>query len=159
MKLIKIRKGEKSDLPCILNLIKELAQYENALDKVDIGIQELEIDGFSKNPLFYFLVAEINSNIVGMAFYYIKYSTWTGKCLFLEDFIVTKKFRRQGVGEKLFNEIILIAKKLKMNRIMWQVLNWNKPAINFYKKYNSDISDNWLDGKITKKQIENFTLK
>ena len=94
-----------------------------------------------------------------MAFYYIKYSTWTGKCLFLEDFIVTKKFRRQGIGEKLFNEIVLIAKKLKMNRIMWQVLNWNKPAINFYKKYNSDISDNWLDGKITKKQIENFTLK
>ena len=156
--MVKIRKGEKEDLPFILDLIKELAECENALDKVSIGVQELENDGFSDKPLFYFLIAEINSKIVGMAFYYIKYSTWKGKCLFLEDFIVTKKFRSQGIGKKLFEEIIRIAKKLEMNRVMWQVLDWNSEAINFYKKYNANISDEWLDGRLTKEQLQKFTL-
>ena len=156
--MITIRKGKKEDVPFILDLIKELAEYENALDQVSIDIKELENDGFGENPLFYFLVAEKNSKIVGMAFYYIKYSTWKGKCLFLEDFIVTKKLRRQGIGEKLFEEIIRIAKKLEMNRVMWQVLDWNKLAINFYKKYNAQISNRWLDGKLIKSQIDTFKL-
>ena len=156
--MIKIRKGKKSDIPFVLDLIKELAKYENALDKVSIGVKELENDGFGNKPLFYFLIAEINSNIVGMAFYYIKYSTWKGKCLFLEDFIVTKKFRRKGIGEKLFKEIIRTAKKLEMNRVMWQVLDWNTPAINFYKKYNASISNDWLDGRLTKEQIKKIIL-
>ena len=156
--MIKIRKGRKGDLPFVLSLIKELAKYENAEDQVSIGVKELENDGFGDKPLFYFLIAEINSEMVGMAFYYIKYSTWKGKCLFLEDFIVTKKFRRKGVGEKLFEEIIRISKKLDMNRVMWQVLDWNYEAINFYKKYNANISNEWLDGRITKEQMKKIRL-
>ena len=156
--MIKIRKGQKADVPFVLDLIKELAKYENALDKVSIGVKELENDGFGNKPLFYFLIAEINSNIVGMAFYYIKYSTWKGKCLFLEDFIVTKKFRRSGVGKKLFEEIIRTAQKLEMNRVMWQVLDWNTPAIIFYKIYNASISNDWLDGRLTKEQIKKIIL-
>ena len=156
--MIKIRKGKREDLPSIMALIKELAEYENSVDKVNITIEELEHDGFRENPLFSFIVAELKNEIIGMAFYYIKYSTWEGKCLFLEDFIVRKKYRSKRVGSKLFESIIKIAKKTNMNRIMWQVLSWNKPAIYFYKKYNAEISAEWLDGKITKRQIENFNL-
>tara|TARA_B100001741_G_scaffold285567_1_gene261839 strand:- start:90 stop:551 length:462 start_codon:yes stop_codon:yes gene_type:complete len=153
--MINIRKGEKDDLPFVLELIKELADYEKCLHKVNVQISDLEKDGFGHNPLFYFLVAEKDTQIIGMALYYIHYSTWDGKCLFLEDFIVQKKFRRKGVGKLLFNKIIDIAKKKKFNRVMWQVLNWNKTAINFYKKYNAEISDNWLNGRLTKNQIIN----
>jgi len=154
--MINIRKGEKADLPFILKLIKELADYENALHKVHINISDLEQDGFGKKPLFYFLVAEKNNKIIGMALYYIKYSTWEGKCLFLEDFIVQKEFRRNNVGKLLFDNIIKIAQKNQMNRIMWQVLGWNKLAINFYKKYNANISDEWLNGQLNKDQIVKF---
>ena len=95
---MKIRPGIKSDLPIILNLIKELAHYEKSLDKVLITLEDLEKDGFGKNPLYWILVAEIETEIVGMAFYYIRYSTWSGKILYLEDFIVKETFRRKGPG-------------------------------------------------------------
>ena len=156
--MIKIRKGEKDDLPFILSLIKELADYEKSSHKVHVQITDLEKDGFGHNPLFYLLVAEKETQIIGMALYYINYSTWDGKCLFLEDFIVKKKFRRNGVGKLLFEKILEIAKKRKLNRVMWQVLNWNKTAINFYKKYNAEISDSWLNGRLTKNQIQQFKL-
>ena len=93
-----------------------------------------------------------------MALYYIKYSTWKGKCLFLEDLIVSKTYRRLGVGSKLFEAIIKTAKTTHMKRIMWQVLDWNQPAIKFYKKYNAHISSNWLDGKLIKSQINAHQL-
>ncbi|MBF25851.1 MAG: GNAT family N-acetyltransferase [Flavobacteriales bacterium] len=151
-----IRKGKKKDLPFVLGLIKELAKYENALDEVSITIKELENDGFNEYPNYYFLVAEKDTEIIGMSFYWIRYSTWKGKFLFLEDFIVKKEYRRQGVGKELFNATIKICKKLNLNGMCWQVLDWNNPAINFYKKYNADISKIWLNGKLTKKQIEQF---
>ena len=156
--MIKIRKGTKSDLPFVLDLIKELADYENALSEVDISLQQLEKDGFGEKSVFSFIVAEKNNTIIGMALYYIKYSTWKGKCLFLEDLIVNKKHRRSGVGQRLFEAIINTAKKTNMNRLMWQVLDWNEPAINFYKKYNAQISNTWLDGKLIKSQIDAFQL-
>tara|TARA_B100000579_G_C22666686_1_gene773582 strand:- start:100 stop:570 length:471 start_codon:yes stop_codon:yes gene_type:complete len=154
--MIKIRKGEKSDLKQVIKLIRELAEYENAIDKVKINIGDLEKDGFSKKPLFSFIVAEIRNQIIGMAFYYTNYSTWEGKCLFLEDLIVTKKHRSQGVGSMLFKSMIEIAKKNQANRMMWQILNWNTPAIEFYKKFNAQVSDEWLNGKLNKDQIERF---
>ena len=154
--MIKIRKGQKADLPIILNLIKELADYENALDKVSITLEQLELDGFGNHPYYYFLVAEKNKMIIGMSFYWIRYSTWKGKFLFLEDFIIQEKYRRTGVGEALFNETIRICQNLQLQGMCWQVLDWNTPALNFYKKYNAEISGKWLNGMLTKEQITAF---
>ena len=151
---ITIREGLKTDLPTVLKLIKELADYENALEQVSITIEELENDGFGKHPWFWFLVAEQKDEIIGLSFYWIRYSTWKGKFLFLEDFIIKDKYRRQGIGSKLFEATIKICQKLELNGMIWQVLDWNTPAIDFYKKYNADISKDWLNGKLTKKQIE-----
>ena len=151
---IKIRKGVKTDLPSVLKLIKELADYENAKDQVTITLDNLEQDGFGHHPWYWFLVAEKEDEVVGLSFYWIRYSTWKGKFLFLEDFIIKDEYRRQGVGSKLFEETIKICQKLKLNGMIWQVLDWNTPAIDFYKKYNADISSGWLNGKLTKHQIK-----
>ncbi len=151
-----IRKGVKKDLPSVLELIKELADYENSKEEVTITLQDLENDGFGDRPWFWFLVAEKNNKIVGLSFYWIRYSTWKGKFLFLEDFVIKEESRREGIGSKLFEETIKICKKLNLNGMIWQVLDWNTPAIDFYKKYNAEISKEWLNGKLTKKQIENI---
>ena len=154
--MITIRKGKKKDLPYILKLIQELAQYEDSIEEVSITLEELQDDGFCENPLYYFLVAEADNQIIGMCFYFIRYSTWKGKFLFLEDFIVTKEYRRRGVGNKLFNATIKICKELNMKGMCWQVLDQNTPAIQFYKKYNAEISCDWLNGKLTKGQINHL---
>ena len=149
-----IRKGIKKDLPSILRLIKELADYENSLEEVTITLEDLENDGFGNHPWYWFLVAEKNNQIIGLSFYWVRYSTWKGKFLFLEDFVIKEEYRRQGIGSKLFEETIKICQKLKLNGMIWQVLDWNTPAIDFYKKYNADISSGWLNGKLTKHQIK-----
>ena len=151
---LKIRKGVKTDLPSVLKLIKELADYEKAKDQVSITLRELEEDGFGEHPWYWFLVAEKNNKIIGLSFYWIRYSTWKGKFLFLEDFVIKEEYKRQGIGSKLFEETINICKKKKLNGMMWQVLDWNTPAIKFYKKYNADISKEWLNGKLSKSQID-----
>ena len=150
---IVIRKGEKKDLTSVLSLIKELANYENALQEVHITLEELEKDGFGTTPYYSFLVAEHKNNIIGLSFYFIRYSTWKGKFLFLEDFIIKNIYRNQGIGSLLFKETIKICKKLECNGMMWQVLDWNTPAIKFYKKHNAKISSKWLNGILTKEQI------
>tara|TARA_B110000467_G_scaffold133328_1_gene129031 strand:+ start:186 stop:674 length:489 start_codon:yes stop_codon:yes gene_type:complete len=150
---ISIRKGIKKDLPQVFALIKELAEYENALQEVTITLDELENDGFSNQPLFQFLIAEKENELVGLSFYYIRYSTWKGKFLYLEDFVVKESFRGNSIGTLLFEETIKICKSEKYQGMTWQVLDWNTPAINFYKKYNSEISSTWLNGKLTKEQI------
>ena len=155
---ITIRKGVKTDLSAVLGLIKELAEFENARDQVTITLEDLEKDGFGENPWYWFLVAEKGNKIVGLSFYWIRYSTWKGKFLFLEDFVIKEEYKRQGIGSKLFEETIKICKKLNLNGMIWQVLDWNTPAINFYKKYNADISKDWLNGKLTKKQINEIGL-
>ncbi|MEC9209415.1 MAG: GNAT family N-acetyltransferase [Bacteroidota bacterium] len=151
-----IRKGLKKDLPAVLNLIKELADYENAIEEVTITLDDLERDGFTNHPWYWFLVAENKHKIVGLSFYWIRYSTWKGKFLFLEDFIIKEEYRRYGIGSKLFEETIKICQELNLNGMIWQVLDWNTPAIDFYKKYNANISATWLNGKLTKKQIDEF---
>ena len=153
---IKIRKGKKKDIAEILKLIKELAEYEKSLFEVTITEKQLLEDGFGKNKCFQFLVAEHNKKVIGLSFYWIRYSTWKGKFLFLEDFVVSEEFRRKGVGTKLFEETIKISNKLKTNGMIWQVLEWNTPAINFYKKYKASISSQWLNGKLNKSQIDSF---
>jgi len=154
--MIKIRKGKKSDLPEILELIKELADYEHALNEVSVTLKQLELDDFGNNPAYYLLIAEKDDDIVGMAFYWTRYSTWKGKMLFLEDFIIRKNHRRLGIGTALFNGLIDVCQKEDFNGMCWQVLDWNTSAINFYKKYNAEISGKWLNGKLSKSQILSF---
>ena len=152
-----IREGIKKDLPQVLELIKELADYEGALEQVTLTLEDLEKDGFQEYPYYKFLVAENKKEIIGLSFYWIRYSTWKGKFLFLEDFVIKKHYRRKGVGGLLFEETIKLCKKLNMNGMCWQILDWNTPAINFYKKYNAKISNDWLDGKLTSEQISYLT--
>jgi GNAT superfamily N-acetyltransferase len=154
-----IRKGLKTDLAQTLNLIKELAIYEKAPNEVTVTIQEMEEDGFGKNPIFNFFIAEIENKIVGIALYYIKYSTWKGKCVFLEDIIITESFRQQGIGKKLFDEVAKVAKEMNAPRMEWQVLDWNEPAIKFYQKINSNFDNEWINCKLTKEQIQEYKVK
>lgn len=145
---MKIRKGTKSDLPKALELIKELALYEKAPDEVVNTLEMMEEDGFGKNPVFGFIVAEENDEIYGMSMYYWRYSTWKGKRIYLEDLIVTESKRGSGTGKLLFEETIKIGKEEGATGMMWQVLDWNEPAINFYKKYDAVMADEWLNCNI-----------
>ena len=155
---IQIREGVKEDLPSVLGLIKELADYENSLEEVIITLEQLESDGFGNHPWYWFLIAEKDNEIIGLSFYFIRYSTWKGKFLFLEDFVIKSKYRRQGIGSKLFEQTINICKKRGLNGMIWQILDWNNAAIEFYKKYNADISKEWLNGKLSKNQIDKILI-
>jgi len=156
---IDIRKGIKKDLPQVLALIKELADYEKSLHQVDVTLEQLEKDGFDGHPHYYLLVAEEKEEIIGVCFYFIRYSTWKGKVLFLEDFVVKEEYRRKGIGGMLFEETIRIANKENMDGLHWQVLDWNTPALNFYKKYNASISSTWLNGRLDKEQINKLEIR
>ena len=154
-----IRKGTRTDLPAVLDLIKELAEYEKALGEVSISLEELEVDGFGTHPEYWFLVAEVDGEIVGISFYYIRYSTWKGRFLYLEDLVVKEAYRRKGVGAALFEETIRVAQEIKVNGMTWQVLDWNTLAIDFYKKYSAHLDDGWINGKLVKEQITDFRFK
>ena len=142
----KIREGKREDLPAVLKLIRELAKYEKAEEEVTITLEQLEKDGFGADPLYYFMVAEKEGDIVGLSFYYYRYSTWKGKRLYLEDIIVTERERGQGIGRALFRNTVKEAVKGDCTGIMWQVLSWNEPAINFYKKHiGAQLDDEWIN--------------
>ena len=151
-----VRKGTKDDVPSVLALIKELALYEKAPQEVTITLEELTEDGFGPHPIYGLFVAEWNDEIVGIALYYEKYSTWKGRCLYLEDIIVTESRRGSGIGHALFQAVIGVARQRNSARMEWQVLDWNELAINFYKKYNAELDPEWLNGKLTRKQIQEF---
>ncbi|MCW3075882.1 MAG: N-acetyltransferase [Bacteroidetes bacterium] len=151
-----IRKGVEADLSQVLYLIKELAHYEKAPDEVEVTHEEMHNWGFGKDKIYEFFVLEKETKIIGMALYYYKYSTWKGKCLFLEDIIVTESERGAGYGKLLFNEVAKVAKYEKVRRMEWQVLEWNTPAISFYKKYDSVIDPEWMNCKLTFEQLQNF---
>lgn len=147
--MITIRKARKKDLSSILLLVKELATYEKAANEVKVTVKELERDGFGKKKVFDCFVAEAPGNkIVGIALYYVKYSTWKGRCLYLDDIIVTESMRGKKIGKKLFDEVVAVAKKMKVRKLEWQVLNWNEPAINFYKKYSTVFDKEWTNCKL-----------
>jgi len=151
---INIREGKKEDLPRALELVKELALFERAPDQVINTVSQMEIDGFGAHPIFGFFVAETENGIVGLSLYYWRYSTWKGKRLYLEDIIVTESERGNGIGKKLFDRTLQHALDEKCSGMMWQVLDWNEPAITFYKKYGSSISGEWLNCTLEKEQIE-----
>ncbi len=145
---IEIRTGIESDLPSVLKLIKELASYEKAPNEVTNTIDKMREDGFGRKPIFGFFVAKKLNEIIGISLYYTRYSTWKGKCLYLEDIIVTEKFRGNGVGNLLFEKTKQFAEENNFISINWQVLDWNEPAINFYKKYNSSFDNQWINCRI-----------
>jgi len=145
---IKIRRAIKEDCPRLLELVQELATYERAPDEVTVTLEHFTESGFGEKPVWWAFVAEVERKIAGFALYYVRYSTWKGQAMYLEDILITNDMRGNGVGKLLFDRLIEEAREKKFNRIIWQVLDWNEPAINFYKKYNADIDAGWLNCSI-----------
>lgn len=151
---ITIARGTRQDVPELLACIRELAQYEKAADQVEVNEAELLRDGFGNQPLYRFFVARAGLQTAGIALYYFKYSTWKGKALFLEDIIVKEKFRRMGIGRRLFVEVCKQAHAEKCRRMDWQVLDWNTPAIEFYKGFEARLDPEWLNGQLFTDELE-----
>lgn len=145
---ITLRRATKEDCPRLLELIKELAVYEKAPDEVTVSLEHFIESGFGERPVWWAFVAEEQGTILGFALYYIRYSTWKGQAMYLEDILVTEQSRGKGIGKILMDRLIEEAKEKKFNRILWQVLEWNEPAINFYKKYNAEFDGEWLNAGI-----------
>jgi GNAT superfamily N-acetyltransferase len=145
---ITIRRAVKDDCPRLLELIKELATYERAPHEVTVTLDHFIESGFGKARVWWAFVAEVDERIVGFALYYIRYSTWKGQAMYLEDILITNEMRGKGIGKLLFDRLIEEARERKFNRIIWQVLDWNEPAINFYKKYNADFDPSWVNCSI-----------
>ena len=148
-----IREAEVEDLEAVHQLIKELAEYERAPGEVTLSLEQFKADFKDSKPDFNLLLAEENERIIGMALYFFTYSTWKGRCLYLEDIIVTEPYRRQGYGKQLFETLIHIAAETGAQRMAWQVLDWNEPAIQFYRKYKANMDEGWVNGKFTREQI------
>lgn len=148
-----IRTGTKEDLPQVLDLVHELAEYERASQEVDNHLERMEQDGFGPDKVFDFIVAEENGKILGLALYYWSYSTWKGKSIYLEDLVVTLEYRRRGIGRLLFKELIRISKEKEARRLSWQVLDWNEPAIAFYKSIGAQLDPEWINCKFTYEQL------
>ena len=147
--MITIRKGTPADVEPALLLIKELAAFEKAPEQVINTVKQMLIDGYGEKPIFDLLVAEADQKIAGIAIYFIKYSTWKGKCLYLDDIVVQESLRGKGIGKQLFDAVVAEAKLCNCQQLQWQVLNWNYPAINFYKKYDTVFDAEWINCKIT----------
>lgn len=152
---INIRVARQEDCPRLLELVHELALYEKAPEEVTVTLEEFVTAGFGENPVWKAFVAEEDGFIAGFAIYYIRYSTWKGCRLYLEDFIVTESYRGKGIGKLLFEQIMQEAKEKGFNGMNWQVLDWNEPALNFYNKYAAQIETGWLNGSFSKEQIQN----
>jgi GNAT superfamily N-acetyltransferase len=131
-----------------MKLIIELAVYERAPGEVTNTQQMMLADGFGDNPLYHAFVAEIDGNVIGFAITYYRYSTWKGRCLYLEDLIVTEEQRKKGIGQKLFDCCIDFGKKNNCKKMIWQVLDWNQPAIDFYNKNNAQLDNGWINGSL-----------
>ena len=151
--MIKLRRAVKEDCTRLLELVQELAVYEKAPQEVTVTLAHFEESGFGNNPVWWAYVATTTTEkgveyIVGMSLYYIRYSTWKGQSLYLEDLIVTESMRGKGIGKLLFEVMIEECKLKGFKRMCWKVLDWNEPAINFYKKYNATFDGEWLNGAI-----------
>lgn len=138
-----IRKAEIEDIASVFALVEELAEYENYLARVKVDVRYYETE-FEKGT-FYSIVAEVDTNIVGMCIYYMTFSTWKGRCVYLEDFVVKKHYRQFGIGQLLYERLLEDSKKMGATMVRWQVLDWNDPAIRFYEKNNAVFAKDWLN--------------
>ena len=145
---ITVRRAVREDCPRLLELVKELALYEKAPEEVTVSMEHFEESGFGPKPVWWAFVAEEEGVIYGFALYYIRYSTWKGQAMYLEDIVVTEKARGKGIGKLLFDRLMEESREKGFKRMVWQVLEWNEPAINFYKKYKADFDGEWLNGSI-----------
>jgi GNAT superfamily N-acetyltransferase len=143
-----LRKGEPEDVAAVLDLVRELALFERQPQEVTVTEREMQRWGFGPEKVFDFYVIEKQGAIIGTAIYYFKYSTWKGRCIFLEDIIVTERERGKGYGTMLFSEIVKLSKLHGARRLEWQVLNWNESAIAFYRKWNAGFDGEWLNCRI-----------
>ncbi|RSK49459.1 GNAT family N-acetyltransferase [Hymenobacter rigui] len=149
-----IRRGREADLPQVLALIQELAEYEKAPQEVTNTLADMQRDGFGPNPIFGFFVAEQpNGTIVGISLFYTAYSTWKGRMLYLEDLVVTESLRGTGLGKKLFDAVVAEARRTGAQRLKWQVLEWNEPAIGFYKRVGANLDPEWHNGNLSAEQL------
>jgi len=145
MENIQIRSAIKEDCPRLLELIQELADYEKAPEEVIVTLEHFTESGFGLHPVWWAFVAEVDGMVEGFALYYIRYSTWKGQRMYLEDLIVTDKMRGKGLGKLLFDRLLEEVKEKNFQGMVWQVLDWNQPAINFYKKYNAAFDAGWVN--------------
>ncbi|MBL7789063.1 MAG: GNAT family N-acetyltransferase [Chitinophagales bacterium] len=146
--------AEPADIPTILSLIRELANFERQPDAVILSESEMERAIFGEQPWVFVYVAEIENKVVGMALYYYGFSTWKGRSLHLEDLIVNENYRKLGIGKALMNQVIEVAKSEKVERMSWEVLDWNEPAIKFYKSLNTQFYKDWWLCRLFKEQLE-----
>jgi GNAT superfamily N-acetyltransferase len=157
-----IRRGRPEDIEAVMRLILELADYEKGLAEVENNAQQLLKDGFGPHPAYYLWVAErvmpTPNAIIGFALCYLRYSTWKGKRLYLEDIILTEAWRKKGVGSRLLEQVFRFAYENKLNGVTWQVLDWNEPAFLFYQKYNVKQDPAWVNCEITRSELERFLM-
>jgi len=151
-----VRKARKEDMPAVLKLIKELADYEKALDEVEIDLENLENNGFGEKPLFTCFIAETDEDIIGMALIYFRYSTWKGKTVHLEDLMVKKEYRGKGIGLELYKKVMRFAQENKVKRVEWIVIDWNSNAIEFYKKTGATVLSKWKTVQFDEAAISKF---
>ena len=151
-----VRKATKNDMPSVLKLINELAVYEREPDAVEVTVADLERDGFGDQPLFNCFVAEAEDKIVGMALFYNRYSTWKGKTIHLEDLIVNEDYRGKGIGMQLYKKVMQFALEEKIKRVEWVVLDWNTPAVNFYKNTGASVFSEWDTVQFDQDSIKKF---
>jgi len=155
---INLRVAVKEDCVRLLELVNELALYERAPQEVTVTLQEFEEAGFGEKPVWRAFVAQVDGLIVGFALYYIRFSTWKGCRMYLEDFLVTETMRGKGIGKMLFEQVLSEAKEKGYSGVVWQVLDWNEPAINFYNKYAANYDAGWLNASVSREQIKSLSL-
>ncbi len=151
-----IRLAKPEDMKAVLDLIKELATFEQEPEAVIVTENDLQRDGFSAQPLFTCFVAEIEAKIVGIALFYYRYSTWKGKTIHLEDLIVTEKYRGQNIGNLLYKKVLEQAYNERVKRVEWAVLDWNKTAIDFYEKSGAKVLSDWRVVQMDERGLKNY---
>jgi GNAT superfamily N-acetyltransferase len=150
---VNLRYARQEDCPRLLELVHELALFEKAPEEVDVSLTEFIDAGFGMQPVWKAFVAEVDDYIVGFALYYVRYSTWKGRRIYLEDLIVTEHMRGKGIGKLLFERVVKETKELAYSGMVWQVLDWNQPAIDFYNKYEAKLEAGWLNAALNSEQV------